>query len=100
MEMKKEFYYRVQLGDNLAKICQKFNTSKQNILRNNNEIDFYAGELIKITQNDFEIHHVAPTETLEKIASAHGVSVQSLKDFNNLQTNKLFIGQTLKIKKS
>lgn len=98
--MKKEFFYRVQLGDNLAKICHKFNTSKQNILRNNNEIEMYAGELIRITQNDFEIHHVTPTETLEKIANAHGVSVQSLKEFNNLQTEKLFIGQTLKIKKS
>ena len=59
MEICKKFYYRVLDGDNLREICQKFNTSKENILRNNKEIPLYAGEWVEITVNDFIEHFYA-----------------------------------------
>lgn len=98
MEMSKNFYYRVLDGDNLREICQKFNTSKQNILRNNTEIPLYAGEWVRIEVNDYIEHFVKPTETLAVIAQYYCTTKEKLIADNNLQTEKLFIGQKLKIK--
>ena len=98
MEMSKSFYYRFLDGDNLRGICQKFNTSKQNILRNNASIPLYAGEWVEITVNDYIEHFVKPTETLNVIAQNYCTTKEKLIADNNLQTEKLFIGQKLKIK--
>lgn len=95
--LSKEFYYRVNEGDSLQDICLKFNTSVDNILRNNLEIPLYAGEWIKITQNEYVVHIVKPTETIDKIANEYNVNVKDLLVFNNLENEKLFIGQQLKI---
>lgn len=43
-------------------------------------------------------HQVKPGETLFKIATEYDVSVQQLKDWNNLSGSQLSIGQTLVIK--
>lgn len=101
MEIKqcKEFYYRVNLGDTIPTLCQKFNTSKENILRNNNQIDLYAGEWIYIKQNDYILHIVKPMETLNDVAKKHNVEMQKISKDNNLISTKLFIGQELKIYK-
>ena len=99
MEIKqcKQFYYRVQSGDDLFNISERFNTCKENILRNNNDLDFYEGEWIIIKTNEFKIHYVKPTERLVDIAQEYDIDVQKLKQDNNLKTDKLFIGQRLKI---
>ena len=96
--MCKNFYYKVLDGDSLNEICQKFNTCKQNILRNNAEIPLYAGEWVKIEVNDFIEHFVKPTETLNLIAQNYCTTKEKLIENNNLQTEKLFIGQKLKIR--
>ena len=99
MEIKqcKQFYYRVQSGDNLFSICSRFNTSKENIIRNNNDLDLYVGEWIIIKINEFKTHIVKPTEKLIDIATKYNVNIEKLKNDNNLKTEKLFIGQILKI---
>ena len=48
INLNDEFYYRISNETDLNIICQKFNTCKENILRNNNSIDLYEGEIIKI----------------------------------------------------
>ena len=98
MDLSKEFYYRVLDGDNLNKIRQRFNTEQENIIRNNSEIPLYAGEWIKIKVNDFITHFVKPTETLKVVSEKYSITPEELASFNNLQTEKLFIGQKLKIK--
>jgi len=98
MKTKKQFYYRVEEGQNLKDICAMFNTCKENILRNNNEIELYAGEWVRITKNDFFMHIVKPTETLPLIANMYNIDINKLKEDNNLNSEKLFIGQMLKIK--
>ena len=92
IELEKKFTYRVCEQDTLNSICIKFNTCKENILRNNNEIPLYAGEIIEITLNDFVIHIIKPTETLESVARIYNISCEELKNLNNLNNNKLFIG--------
>ena len=97
LEMQPTFYYRVQMGDNLNLIYNKFNTCKENVLRNNPELEIYPGEYIRIKVNNFKTHIVKPAETIDKIASFYNVSVQSIVMDNALNSNKLFIGQMLKI---
>ena len=96
IEMSDEFYYRVKDENNIS-LYQKLNTSKDNVLRNNDRLKFYNGEWVKVKVNDFIIHVVKPTETIDKIAQIYGVEQESLKKVNALKTDKLFIGQTIKI---
>ena len=95
LDLCDEFFYRV--CDEDLNINKTFNTCKENVLRNNEKIKLYSGEWIKIKVNNFITHHVKPTETLSSIAEIFGVDVQKIKQENNLKSDKLFIGQSLKI---
>ena len=57
----------------------------------------YKGEWVKIKVNDFILHFVKPAETINDIATLHNVSVEKIKQDNNLESDKLFIGKKLKI---
>ena len=92
------FFYRIQSKVTENVVCANLNTSKQNILRNNNNLQFYEGEWVKITTNDYITHIVKPIETLVKIANKYNLTVDKIMSDNQLKTDKLFIGQTLKIK--
>ena len=97
--LAKEFLYRVKENDNILDLCMKFNTSKSNIIRNNNKIDLYTGGWIKIKVNDYLSHFVKPMETVSKIAKQYNISIEKLKADNNLKENRLYIGQLIKIYK-
>ena len=96
IEMSDEFYYRIKQND---EIYNCFNTSKENVLRNNEKLNFYAGEWVKIKVNDYLTHIVKPVENIEQIAKIHDITVEDILKDNNLQNSKLFIGQRLKIYK-
>ena len=36
-------------------------------------------------------------DTLEKIAKAHGTTIQAIKDLNNLKTDRIVVGKTLQL---
>lgn len=91
------FYYRVKEGETLKSLLNMFNSSKENILRNNKNIELYPGEVIKIKINDYRTHIVKPTENLESIASIYKIEKDKLKRTNDLKTERLYIGQMLKI---
>ncbi len=97
IELSDNFFYRIPMDK--VDIYTKFNTSKENVSRNNNEIDLYAGEFVKIQQNEYVSHIVKPMENLEKIAKIHDTTIERLKDDNKLVNDKLFIGQIIKVKK-
>lgn len=94
------FFYRVPKKQNEASLCANLNTNKQNILRNNKNLNYYEGEWVKITTNDYETHIVKPTETLQTIADRFDLSKEKIMADNALKTDKLFIGQMLKIKRT
>ena len=98
LELIKTFYYRVKADETINDLCFKFNTCKENILRNNPNIKLYAGEWVLITKNDYKTHMVKPAETVDSVAKLYGVEKENLKVENNLVGDKLFIGQILKIK--
>ena len=93
-----EIFYRILSLD--EDIYKKFNTSKENILRNNYEIPFYVGEWVRIRINDYITHIVKPAQNIEQIATIHNVDKNQIISDNNLSSEKLFIGQTLKIFKT
>ena len=95
VELCEEFYYKIK--DENINLIEEFNTSKENVLRNNNKIKLYVGEWVKIKVNDFQTHYVKPAETLYEIAKKYNVEVETLKENNNLLTDKLFIGQCIRI---
>jgi LysM repeat protein len=44
-----------------------------------------------------KIYKVQPGDSLEKIARANHISIQQLKDYNQLSSDRIIVGQTLKI---
>jgi len=97
IELCDTFYYRIPCEK--FDIYTKFNTSKDNVFRNNQAIDFYAGEWTKIAQNNYVSHIVKPMETLDRIAEEYNTTIVKLQKDNELKTKRLFIGQTIKIYK-
>lgn len=93
------FFYRIREQQTEISICGILNTSKPNILRNNNKLKYYAGEWVKVTTNDYLTHIVKPIETVDSISNLYNISSEKLIADNKLQTEKLFIGQQLKIKR-
>lgn len=90
-----EFYYYVE--NNNLKIENVFNTCKENIFRNNNNIPQYEGEWIKIKVNKFKTHFVKPAESLKDIAKKYSINEDKIMKDNNLNETKIFVGQMLKI---
>ena len=92
-------YYQVQKGDNLNTITFKFNITSDLIIRNNCNIDLYDGEVIKIVRNAHTLHIVKPVDNIEKIAKLYNVEIDDLVKLNNLNSNRVFVGQVIQIPK-
>jgi len=95
LEEIKVFWYRIENEKTINELKLKFNAD--NITRNNNEIDLYKGEWVKIEVNNFIYHIVKPAETILEIATKYAITKEQLIENNKLVNEKLFIGQRLKI---
>lgn len=99
-------YYTVQKGDSLWSIANKFNTTVANLKSLNNLSTnlLQIGQKLKISATSLnptnEYYTVKKGDTLYSIASKNNLTVQELKDLNNLTSNNLAIGQSLLIKKN
>ncbi len=93
----KEFYIRLDKECDIKSLARELNSSQENILRNNPDIAIYPGEMIKVKTNDYISHIVRPTETLDLIANKYKTSKNRLVLDNNLASEKLYIGQIIKI---
>ncbi|MCX7988913.1 MAG: LysM peptidoglycan-binding domain-containing protein [Thermodesulfovibrio sp.] len=109
--------YTVKNGDNLWEIAKKFNVSIDDIKRANNlkdkklkvgmKLEIPDNKSIKVknksqTQNNdvsIQYHTVKKGENLFRIANKYNISVDELKRLNNLNKNKLSVGQKLIVKK-
>lgn len=99
-------YYTVKKGDSLYAIANQYGITV-NELKNANNLtsnNLNIGQTLKIptTQkqpptNDEEIYIVKAGDSLYKIANMYGMSVNELKNLNNLTSNTLMIGQKLKV---
>lgn len=94
--------YTVKSGDTLYSIAKKYNLSVDELKKLNNltSNSLSIGQKLKIStsEDDTETTYtVVKGDTLYGIANKFGVSVNNLKNINNLSSNTLSIGQVLKI---
>lgn len=97
--------YTVKRGDTLYGIATSYGTTVDDIKTLNNLSSnlLSVGQVLKIpadktiTETNYEVYTVVSGDTLYSIASRYGVSVDEIKDLNNLTSNILAIGQRLQI---
>ena len=121
----KGLIYKVKPGDTLISIAKKFHVSVKSLKRwnrinkfiyPNQKLVIYKKVRVKNRRTAFSInveylkkllkkrihrkyvyHIVREGDSLIKIAKKYGISVKQLKRMNNLKSNKIFIGQRLKV---
>ncbi len=108
------FNYRIKRGDNLSELSIKFGVPSETIKRWNrlNGNNLVAGQILKIYSNNnteslgdnapktsanINYYKVKPNDTIGEIAELYKVRASSIRRWNRLRTNKIIIGQTLKI---
>lgn len=100
----------VKKGENLGLIAKKYNTTIANLKRwnNLNSNTIHPGQKLKVYPPDRSVSASAPQtttyvvksgDTLEKIARRHKMSIAELKRLNNLKSDRINVGQKLKVKK-
>lgn len=96
--------YIVEKGDSLYSIANKLGTTVNELIEYNNlpTTILTIGQILKIPKKTPStiLYTVKRGDTLYKIANAYSVSVNSIKQLNNLTTNTLSIGQQLYIPES
>ena len=100
-------YYIVKKGDTLYSIANLYNTTVSELksLNNLTTNNLSIGETLKIptskdnniSNNEELIYTVKKGDTLYSIAKLYNTSVDYIKSLNNLTSNTLSIGKTLKI---
>ena len=104
-EIITENEYVVQKGDNLYAIARKYGATVDELKRLNNlySNDLQVGQVLKISDSSSTGSSAGSTYTVQKgdslysIARKYNTTVNELKSLNNLPSNLLSIGQTLKI---
>ena len=102
--------YTVKKGDSLWSISKKYDISVKELieLNNLNNLTLQINQKLKVPktiiiepeENDTEIYIVEKNDTLWSISRKFNISVNELKELNNLTSNLLSIGQELKIKRT
>jgi membrane-bound lytic murein transglycosylase D len=104
-------HYKVKPGDTIGEIAEMYKVSTAEIRRWNklSSNTIYAGKVLNIysdtgiydlpetTGKKMSIHSVRRGESLYTIARKYGTTVAELKAVNNLNSNKITIGQKLKV---
>ncbi|MFP4698255.1 MAG: LysM peptidoglycan-binding domain-containing protein [Eubacteriales bacterium] len=94
--------YTVKSGDTLYKIANNFNITINQLKENNNLTGdtIHSGQTLNISNNKkipTQSYTVKSGDSLWKVASQFGVSVNSLKNHNNLTSDIINVGQNLNI---
>ena len=94
--------YTVKSGDTLYGIANKYNTTVDTLksLNNLTSNTLSIGQVLKLpgsSATSTDTYTVKSGDTLYAIANKYNTTVDALKSLNNLTSNTLSIGQTLKI---
>ena len=92
--------YTVKSGDNLYSIANKYNISLNDLINFNEKGStlLHIGDelLIPMSNDNLDITYIVkPGDTLYNIAKRYNISINSLRNANNLNSNMLQIGQEL-----
>jgi LysM repeat protein len=102
--------HRVDEKETLFAISKRYRTTVDAILQYNKDADLglELGQILKVPYvaptktarpTDGTVHEVVSKETMFSISKKYGVTVDEIKQWNNLSDNSLSIGQQLVIKK-
>ena len=101
---EQENVYLVKPGDTLYRIASVYGVSVDDIIKENNltsNILTIGQKLVipttLVDEEDFVVYRVEPNDTLYSIARRYNTKVDSIKSYNNLDSNILSIGQILQI---
>ncbi|QNF29662.1 LysM peptidoglycan-binding domain-containing protein [Metabacillus elymi] len=104
--------YTVVSGDSLSVIAKRYNTTVTSIKEQNNLISdsIYVGQVLNISTTTTSTENVTPPkdpeittytvvsgDSLSVIANRFNTTVTLIKETNNLTTDTIYVGQTLKI---
>lgn len=101
--------YEIQKGDTLWKIAKKHNTTVDRLKKINNlqsslihpkqllQVDEGKDKPKSADNGDKQNHKVVKGDTLSEIAQQYSVTVGQLKNWNNLSSDLILIGQNLSI---
>ena len=99
--------YTVKRGDTLYSIAKNHNTTINEIKKLNNlssdtlsigqTLILPSGEIIENVTTEDQIYTVKAGDTLYSISRKYNITIDELKALNNLTSNLLSVGQTLKI---
>lgn len=95
-------FYAVKSGDTLYSIALKYNTTVDELMKNNDLTSSFLqiGQVLKIpTKSDLGTYTVVAGDTLYSIAKRYNMSVDELKNLNDLSNNLLYVGQNLVVTK-
>lgn len=96
--------YRVQQGDTIDRIAKQYGVSVRDVMRWNglSNSRIMPGQRLEIRPSDSDseesgprVHVVQSGQNLSTIAQVHGVTVQQLRDWNDLSSDRLQPGQRL-----
>ncbi|GEM_PF-262798 len=108
-EGRNKITYTVQKGDNLGKIAEKYSVTVEAIQRWNDKEDIklqvgdklivYTDETVSPPTRTTEVVHIVKSgETLSGIAEKYGVSSSDVKSLNSKSSDKIIVGESLKIR--
>ena len=100
--------HRVQTGENLRRIAARYGVEVEDLMRWNNlrsSDDVVAGQRLVARVPDQPagdetsggVHIVRPGEMLAGIAERYGLPEDAIKQFNDLQSSVVFVGQALRL---
>ena len=105
LEQTNYIEYTVKSGDNLYSIGRKYGVSPQELMNYNNLTSnlLSIGQTLKIptsssgTNTTYIEYTVKSGDNLYSIGRKYGYTAQELMNYNNLKSNLLSIGQTIRI---
>jgi len=96
--------YLVKKGDSLYQIAKMYGITVNELKELNNLSSnlLSIGQILKVPQSkeDNSLYSVKKGDSLYQIAKTYGITVNELKELNNLSSNLLSIGQILKVPQS
>lgn len=99
-KVSKVLTYRVQRGDTLVGISERFSISVSDLMLENGILDgrrLVAGQILRLTRPRTIVHSVRKGETLWNIARRYGVTLNVLREENPLQGLSIRPGQKLEV---
>merc|ERR1711991_208790 len=92
------------VGDTLSEISQRYKVRLKDLRRWNNlrSNRIFVGQKLRVSKNKTKslsrgFHRVVVGDTLSEISQRYKVRLRDLRRWNNLRSNRIFVGQSILI---